>query len=70
MQTGVLNQDLPTNLTYASHHLGTEYSVLLQKELSCALDTSHKQVRAYSALWDSTKIAQIMLVIFLCSSQS
>lgn len=73
MQTGTLNQDLPTNLTYASLHLGREYSSVLYPHrwsCLCALDTSDQQVSAYSALWHSTKIAQIMLMILLCSIQS
>lgn len=72
-QTGALNQNLPTNLTYASLYLGTEYSSVLHPcRLSslCPLDASDQQVSAYRALLDSTKIAQIMPMIFLCSSHS
>lgn len=50
MQIETLNQDLPTNVTYASLHPGTEYSVLhpCRWSFPCALDTSDKQVSAYS----------------------
>lgn len=62
-----MNQDPSTNITYASLHLVTEHGVLHPCRWSflCAPDTSDKQVSAYSTLQDSTKIAQVMLSIFL-----
>lgn len=61
-----MNQDPSTNITYVSLHPGTEHGVLhpCRWSFQCAPDTSDKQVSAYSALRDSTKIAQVMLSIF------